>query len=72
MEIAVNLLNAVTGRKYDFVVFGATGFTGQYVVEELARVISSGEKKRHWAIAGRSETKLQGVLRKATENTGNY
>lgn len=59
-----------TDRKYDFVVFGATGFTGQFVVEEMIRVTSSDNRRRRWAIAGRSEAKLRDVLRVATENTG--
>ena len=55
--------------QYDFVVFGATGFTGQFVVEELARV-AEDESGLSWAIAGRSMAKLQGVLAEASKQTG--
>ena len=34
----------MTSNRYDIVVLGATGFTGQFVVEELAR--SVGTKKQ--------------------------
>ena len=56
-------------KKYDIVVFGATGFTGQFVVEEIARTIEE-EKGLTWAIAGRNMQKLQAVLREASKQTG--
>jgi len=65
-----NRIGSMIGRKYDYVVFGATGFTGQFVVEELARIAAGDNRKRHWAIAGRSEAKLRECLRVASENTG--
>ncbi|XP_028161279.1 lipid droplet localized protein-like [Ostrinia furnacalis] len=55
--------------KVDLVVFGATGFTGKKVVEELAR----GEKKYagiSWAVAGRAEKKLEAVLNEVAQKTG--
>lgn len=45
-------------RKYDIVLFGATGFTGQLTAEYLAR---SGGSKLRWALAGRNLSKLQAV-----------
>lgn len=45
-------------RKYDVIVFGASGVTGQYVVEELANYI----KDIKWSIAGRDKNKLKSVL----------
>ncbi|XP_033115899.1 saccharopine dehydrogenase-like oxidoreductase [Anneissia japonica] len=56
-------------RIYDILVFGASGFTGQFVVEELARV-TDAEKDLRWAIAGRNSDKLRGVLLQAQEITG--
>lgn len=56
-------------RKYDIVVFGATGFTGQFVVEEIARTIDS-ENDLKWAIAGRNMKKMQSVLSTASKKTG--
>ena len=45
---------------YDVIVWGATGFTGSLVAEYLhARYGVGGELS--WAIAGRSESKLEGV-----------
>lgn len=56
-------------QRYDIVVFGATGYTGTYVVEEIARTVEE-EKGLKWAIAGRSSSKLKGVLSTASRNTG--
>lgn len=59
-------------RPYELVVFGASGFTGQFVVEEVARVAASGELRGglRWAVAGRSREKLQAVLERAAERLG--
>jgi len=47
-------------RKFDLVVWGATGFTGQLVVEYLVATYSiAGEL--NWAIAGRDQAKLEAV-----------
>ena len=59
----------MTEQRYDFVVFGATGFTGQFVVEEIAR-IADEEAGLTWAVAGRSMEKLQKVLSNASKSTG--
>jgi len=56
-------------QRYDIVVFGATGFTGQFVVEEVARRADE-ETGVTWAIAGRNMDKLQKVLEKASQKTG--
>ncbi|KAK3859036.1 hypothetical protein Pcinc_034811 [Petrolisthes cinctipes] len=70
-----SMASAGTGR-YDLVVFGATGYTGQFVVEEVARVAQLEAKKGEgtapltWAIAGRSEDKLRAALTTATKETG--
>lgn len=69
----------MTGRRaYDIVVFGASGFTGQFVVEEVARAAAAaaaGEGhlcsgRLRWAVAGRSSEKLQAVLERAAERLG--
>lgn len=46
-------------RPFDFIVFGATGFTGKYCVFHAPKIFS-GYK---WAVAGRSRTKLDEMLR---------
>jgi short subunit dehydrogenase-like uncharacterized protein len=45
-------------RKYDVVVWGATGFTGALVAEYLRDQYGVGKELR-WAIAGRNELKLE-------------
>ncbi len=55
-------------RKYDFIIFGATGFTGQYVAEEVSRI---AEKEGiTWAVAGRNASKLRTVLDSVQKFTG--
>lgn len=51
----------LSSRKFDVVVFGASGFTGRLVVEYLLeRYPVDGDVR--WAVAGRSEAKLKSVL----------
>ena len=47
-------------RDFDLIVWGATGFTGQLVVEYLANTYGVDGDLR-WAIAGRNQAKLQQV-----------
>lgn len=47
-------------RKYDIIVFGASGFTGKYVAMEMANI--SRTYSLSWAVAGRNLNKLQMVL----------
>ena len=55
-------------KKYDLVVYGASGFTGQYTVDEVAVVAE--QENLSWAIAGRNMAKLQKVLSEASSRTG--
>jgi short subunit dehydrogenase-like uncharacterized protein len=52
--------------RYDYVVFGATGFTGEFVVEELAQTIGDGT----FAVAGRNDKKLLDVLTATGQRLG--
>lgn len=45
--------------RLDIIIFGATGFTGKYTVFEGVKILS----KFTWGVAGRSEEKLQAVLK---------
>ncbi|XP_048830509.1 saccharopine dehydrogenase a, tandem duplicate 1 [Brienomyrus brachyistius] len=57
-----------SSRPYHVVVFGASGFTGQFVVEEIARTSAEGPKGTlKWAIAGRNHQKLESILDQAAE-----
>lgn len=48
------------GREFDVVIMGATGFTGRLVAEHLlARHGADGDLR--WALAGRSESKLEDI-----------
>jgi short subunit dehydrogenase-like uncharacterized protein len=49
-----------SSSKFDIVVYGATGFTGQLVAEYLA-LHYRGDKQLKWAMAGRSLDKLKSV-----------
>src|SRR5258707_269901 len=50
----------MSSSKFDIVVYGATGFTGQLVAEYLAANYKSDANLR-WAMAGRSKDKLAAV-----------
>ncbi|MFT4117377.1 saccharopine dehydrogenase family protein [Bradyrhizobium sp.] len=50
----------MSSAKFDIVVYGATGFTGQLVAEYLAAHYKGG-KGLNWAMAGRSLDKLKSV-----------
>ena len=51
-------------RPYDIVLFGATGFTGGLTAEYLA---ANAPGKTRWALAGRSQVKLEQVRRRLAE-----
>jgi short subunit dehydrogenase-like uncharacterized protein len=48
----------MTERRYDVVLFGATGFTGALTARYLAKNAPSGLK---WALAGRNQAKLESL-----------
>ncbi|MET3838593.1 saccharopine dehydrogenase NADP-binding domain-containing protein [Bradyrhizobium sp. OAE829] len=50
----------MSSSKFDIVVYGATGFTGQLVAEYLAAQYK-GDSSLKWAMAGRSKDKLAAV-----------
>jgi short subunit dehydrogenase-like uncharacterized protein len=47
-------------KKFDIVLFGATGFTGKFIAYELANIFLN--ENFTWAIAGRSQVKLNSLL----------
>ncbi|KAG3257970.1 saccharopine dehydrogenase-like oxidoreductase [Ictidomys tridecemlineatus] len=63
---------ATEQRPFQLVVFGASGFTGQFVTEEVAREQGAPDRSSPlpWAVAGRSREKLQRVLEKAALKLG--
>lgn len=57
-----------SSRKFDIVIYGASGFTGACVVEEFARSkLCDGVV---WAVAGRNENRLRKVLDDVGTMTG--
>ncbi|KAK3691198.1 hypothetical protein LTR37_018786 [Vermiconidia calcicola] len=46
-------------RQYECIVFGASGYTGKYTAEHITTHLPTDFK---WAVAGRSEAKLQAVV----------
>lgn len=53
----------MTAPDYDLVVFGATSFVGQILTRYLVEHFLGRAETLRWAIAGRSEAKLNGVKR---------
>jgi len=61
-EIATATLIPREERKYDLVLFGATGFVGKLAVSYLAKEYGLDNDKVKWAIAGRSDAKIKATL----------
>jgi short subunit dehydrogenase-like uncharacterized protein len=57
-------------KDLDIVILGATGFTGQYAVEDIVKTIDKENQGLVWAIAGRNEAKLRGVLESTSKILG--
>ena len=55
-------------NRLDILIFGATGYTGQYLVEEMAR--KAQQLSIRWGVAGRTKNKLNDVLQQASTVTG--
>lgn len=51
----------MSNTNYDLVVFGATSFVGKILTKYLVEYFSTHNEKLNWAIAGRSQKKLQEV-----------
>lgn len=51
----------MSGREYDIVLVGATGYTGALTAEHIAEHLPT---KLKWAIAGRSSAKLNVLAKK--------
>ena len=48
-------------EEFDIIVYGATGYTGRLVAEYLSEHYGSGDNAPKWAMAGRSQEKLEEV-----------
>jgi short subunit dehydrogenase-like uncharacterized protein len=57
-------------RKYDIVILGATGFTGRLAARHLAQQYGCNGTKVRWAIAGRSQSKLNQVKEDLAKELG--
>ncbi|CAL8135489.1 unnamed protein product [Orchesella dallaii] len=56
---------------HDLIIFGATGFTGKYVVETAVKTLKSGKgDKFTYAVAGRSKGKIDSILKEVSDSTG--
>uniref|UniRef100_A0AAR2ITV7 Saccharopine dehydrogenase-like oxidoreductase n=1 Tax=Pygocentrus nattereri TaxID=42514 RepID=A0AAR2ITV7_PYGNA len=56
--------------RYHFIIFGASGFTGRFVLEEVARCAGEAREELRWAAAGRSRARLETALTQAAEALG--
>ncbi|KAI1728105.1 saccharopine dehydrogenase NADP binding domain-containing protein [Ditylenchus destructor] len=60
----------MTQDRYDLVLYGASGFTGAYVLEALVNSQWYNSGKLTTAVAGRSESKLRKTLNEVSSLTG--
>lgn len=58
----------MASSRYDLVIYGASGFTGAYVLESL--VNSQYGNQVNFAIAGRSKSKIENTLKDVSKLTG--
>lgn len=56
--------------KFSLVIFGSSGYTGIYVVEEIFRYLAKHGPKFTWAVAGRNEVKLRECLATSLDYAG--
>lgn len=57
-------------REFDVIVYGASGFTGRYVVEEVYNKSISAGYDFTWAVSGRSKKKIELVLEEVSKWVG--
>jgi short subunit dehydrogenase-like uncharacterized protein len=57
-------------KRLNFIIFGATGYTGKIVVNELA--LAAKKHEFTWGIAGRSYDKLKQVLNSVSTKNSKY
>lgn len=60
-------LQIMASSKANVIVFGATGFTGKYIVRECAK-----KNNFSWSVAGRNEAKLRELLEHVSLDVGLY
>jgi short subunit dehydrogenase-like uncharacterized protein len=60
-------METMDARAFDLIVWGATGFTGRLVVEEVARTAPAGLR---WAVAGRDPARLEAVRAAVAPDAG--
>ena len=51
----------MSNPEFDIIIFGATGYTGRLVAEYLDQHYGSRDDGPKWAMAGRSQEKLEAV-----------
>lgn len=56
--------------RLDVIVFGATGCTGKYVVENLIKTIDKENQDLTWGVASRNETNARDVLEEISNYAG--
>uniref|UniRef100_A0AAR2KKK8 Saccharopine dehydrogenase-like oxidoreductase n=2 Tax=Pygocentrus nattereri TaxID=42514 RepID=A0AAR2KKK8_PYGNA len=64
------ILITTSTPRYHFIIFGASGFTGRFVLEEVARCAGEAREELRWAAAGRSRARLETALTQAAEALG--
>jgi len=57
-------------NRLDIIVFGGTGYTGLYVVENLIKTIDKENQDVTWGVAGRDEKKTREALKKVSSYVG--
>jgi short subunit dehydrogenase-like uncharacterized protein len=59
-------------NRLDVIIFGASGYSGKYVAQNLVKVSTNENCEITWGIAGRSLEKLQSVIKEMELKLGQY
>ena len=59
-------------QKLNFVILGATGFTGRYVVQQMCTTLVKAKTDIVWGIAGRSKQRLLQLLTDCCQQNGSH
>lgn len=57
-------------RPYTIVVYGASGFTGEFIIEDLVKYLCRQQETMKWAVGGRNESKIRATLTSIGKRTG--
>lgn len=62
-QLSPVLITYTMAERLDIILFGATGFTGKHTITQILKLCKVDGAALTWGVSGRSETKLQAILK---------